>query len=129
MITYTDSTTNVTPEMLRGFFQGWRKPCTPEEHLQILNGSSFFLLAIDTEVNRVVAFVTVLTDGVQAVFIPLLEVLPEYQQQGIGSELMRRVLDKYKNIYSIDLICDPELQAFYKRFGMMPSVGMIVRNY
>jgi GNAT superfamily N-acetyltransferase len=115
--------------MLQGFFQDWRKPCTPEEHLQIFNGSNFFLLAIDAEVNRVVGFVTVLTDGVQAVFIPLLEVLPEYQGQGIGSELVKRVLDKYKHIPSIDLTCDPELQGFYKRFGMMPSVGMIVRNY
>lgn len=129
MITYIDSTTNITPEMLRGFFQGWRKPCTPREHLQILDGSSFFLLAMDTEAKRVVGFITVLTDGVQAVFIPLLEVLPEYQNHGIGSELLKRVLEKFKHIPSIDLTCDPELQPFYKRLGMMPSVGMIVRNY
>jgi ribosomal protein S18 acetylase RimI-like enzyme len=129
MITYTHSTIHITPEMLQGFFQGWRKPCTPEEHLQILNNSTFIILAVDDKTNRVVGFINAFSDGLQAAFIPLLEVLPEYQQQGIGSELVRRMLEKLKDISSVDLTCDPELQAFYKRFGMMPSVGMIIRNY
>jgi ribosomal protein S18 acetylase RimI-like enzyme len=129
MITYIDSATDITPNMLQGFFQGWRRPHTPEEHLKILSNSSFIILAIDDKTNRVVGFINALTDGLQAAFIPLLEVLPDYQAQGIGSELVKRMLDKLKEIPSVDLTCDPELQGFYKRFGMMPSVGMIIRNY
>ena len=87
------------------------------------------MLAIDEESRRVVGFVTALTDGVQAAFIPLLEVLPEYRGRGIGSELMRRVLGLLSDLTAIDLTCRPELQPFYARFGMQPSVGAILRNY
>jgi ribosomal protein S18 acetylase RimI-like enzyme len=129
MIIYTDSTTNIRPEMLQDFFQGWRKPRTPQEHLQILDNSSFVVLAVESETTRVVGFINALSDGLQAAFISLLEVLPEYQRQGIGSELVKRMLEKLKHIPAIDLTCDPEVQGFYARVRMLPSVGMVVRNY
>ena len=37
-------------------------------------------------------FVTALSDGDFAAFIPLLEVFPEYHGQGVGSELVTRLL-------------------------------------
>lgn len=115
--------------MLKGFFQGWRKPPTPEDHLNILRNSDCIVLALDTDRSCVVGFITALTDKVQSAFIPLLEVLPDYQRQGIGSELVRRMLAKLKPIPAIDLTCDPSLQKFYAKFGMTPSVGMVVRDY
>jgi ribosomal protein S18 acetylase RimI-like enzyme len=129
MIQYSDSTAKLNPDMLKGFFVGWRKPHTPETHLQILQRSDFVELALETQTNRVVGFCNVLSDGIQTAFISMLEVLPEYQGQGIGSELMRRMLKRLEHIPAVDLTCDPELQSFYKRLGMVPSVGMIVRNY
>ncbi len=129
MIQYSDSTVNLTPAMLQGFFVGWRKPHTAEVHLQILQNSTFVELALEPETNRVVGFCNALSDGIQSAFISMLEVLPEYQHQGIGSELIGRMLNRLEHIPAVDLTCDPELQSFYKRFGMLPSVGMIVRNY
>jgi len=128
LIRYKESLDGVTAEMLDGFFVGWRSPRTPREHLAILRGSDRVILAIDDAENRVVGFVTALTDGVQAAFIPLLEVLPETQKHGIGSELMRRMLDGLRPIPCVDLTCDPHLQPFYEQFGMARSVGMIVRR-
>ena len=58
-----------------------------------------------------------------------MEVLPAYQGQGIGRELMRRMLDKLRNLYAVDLICDPDMQPFYARFGMRPASAMMIRNY
>ncbi len=129
MIEYTETADNITPEMLKGFFQGWKEPHTPEEHLRILRHSDYIVLALDTEKSRVVGFITTLTDKIQSAFIPLLEVLPEYQRQGIGTELVTRMLAKLKGIPAIDLTCDPQMQRFYAKFGMMPSVGMILRDY
>jgi len=129
MIRYSDSIAGVTPDMLKGFFQGWKKPRTPEEHLEILRHSTCIVLAIDADTNRVVGRITALTDRVQAAFIPLLEVLPEYQHQGVGSELVKRMLGKLKGIPCIDLTCYPEMQKFYAKFGMVPSVGMVIRDY
>ena len=113
MIKYTDSTNNINPEMLKGFFQGWKKPHTPEDHLKIV-------LAVDTDSHRVVGFITALTDKMQSAFIPLLEVLPDYRKQGIGTALVSRMLEKLKGIPAIDLTCDAELQKFYSKFSMYP---------
>jgi ribosomal protein S18 acetylase RimI-like enzyme len=87
------------------------------------------VLAVDEHSGRVVGFVTALTDGVQAAFIPLLEVLPEHRGQGVGSELMRRVLDRLADLPAVDLTCRPEMQAFYARFEMRPSVGAVLRRH
>ena len=84
---------------------------------------------MDNEAHKVVGFVPVITDHVQAAFIPLLEVLPEHQRRGIGTELMRRISQKLGSIPAMDLTCGTSMQGFYKRLGMCPSTGMITRNY
>mgnify|MGYP001067169522 FL=1 len=129
MIVYTDSLDGITAERLHGFFVGWPNPPAPETHLKALSRSSAVVLAVDDGTGQVVGFVTAISDGVLAASIPLLEVLPVYQRQGIGSELVRRMLDRLRHYYAIDLMCDAELQPFYARFGMRPYTGMIVRNY
>lgn len=129
MITYQDTTEGITVGMLEGFFQGWTRPRDPKTHLEILKNSDLVVLAVDSEKRKVVGFVTAITDHVQAAFIPLLEVLPDYQRQGIGTELMRRMLDRLTDVLAIDLTCDTSLQSFYHRLGMQPSVGMIIRRH
>ena len=129
MIEYTDSVENITSRMLEGFFEEWKNPRVPEEHLDILKNSSHIVLAMDSENGKVVGFITALTDKVQSAFIPLLEVQPGYRKRGIGSALVSRMLEKLKGIPAIDLTCDPALQRFYSKLGMVPSVGMIIRDY
>ena len=79
--------------------------------------------------GTVVGFITAVSDHVSCAYIPHLEVLPDYQGQGIGSELVRRMVEKLRHLYMIDLVCDPSLQSFYERLGMRPVVGMVLRNY
>jgi predicted N-acetyltransferase YhbS len=130
MIIYTDSLDNITAGQLGGgFFEGWTRPLSPEMHLRTLHAASAAIVALDTETNQVVGYITMLTDGLITAFIPNLEVLSAYQRQGIGSELMRRMLEKLERIQSIDLMCDPGMQPFYARFGMRPLVGMAIRNF
>ncbi len=126
MIRYAESLDDIASDALRGFFVGWRAPRTPEEHLKILERSDHVVIAIDG--GRVIGFVTALSDGIQTAFIPLLEVLPEYQNCGIGTELVRRMLETLAAIPCVDLTCDPDLQPFYARLGMHPAVGMILRR-
>ncbi|HQZ89279.1 MAG TPA: GNAT family N-acetyltransferase [Thermomicrobiales bacterium] len=132
MIWYTSSTEGIAPEDLVGFFVGWPNPPTPETHLRLLRGSDEIILARDGESDHdgpVVGFITAIADGVLAAYIPLLEVLPEYQEQGLGGELTRRMLDRLSEYYMIDLLCDAELQPFYDRFGLRRATGMLARNY
>jgi ribosomal protein S18 acetylase RimI-like enzyme len=129
MIWYTEDLNGITAEKLKGFFVGWPNPPSSETHLTLLGHSDEIVLAIDDESGRVVGFITAHTDKVLTAYIPLLEVLPAYQGQGIGSELMRRLLAKLDHLYAIDLMCDPEVQPFYERLGMRPAAGMMIRHY
>ena len=127
MIHYSDSLENLKAEQLEGFFVGWPNSPSPETHLRILQGSYKVWLAFDAD--RVVGFINATSDGVLTAFIPLLEVLPDYQGQGIGAELTKPMLQSLKHLYSVDLICDESVQAFYEKLGMRPFSGMIWRNY
>ncbi len=128
MVVYTSSLAEITPAKLQGFFVGWRWPLTPARHLEILERASNRVLAVDTDQDRAVGFITALSDGLQSAFITHFEVLPEYQAQGIGDELMRRMLEQLAEIANVDLTCDPKLQPFYRRFGMRHSAGMVLRR-
>ena len=128
MIDYSDSLDGVEPRHLAGFFDGWPHPPSPETHLRLLTGSDHVVLAIDRETGQVAGFVTALTDGVLSGFIPLLEVLPAYQGQGISRTLMTRMLDRLTHLPNVDLLFDPELVPFYDRFGMQPAAGMVLRR-
>ena len=126
-ISYQTTITGITPAMLAGFFVGWPNPPDGATHLRFLEGSQHRVLALAD--GRVVGFVTAISDGVLCAYIPLLEVLPAYQGQGIGSELVRRLLAELDGLYAIDLMCDVELQPFYEHLGFQCSQGMIRRNY
>ncbi len=128
MIVYDTSVDGVDPGDLEGFFVGWPSPPSPERHLALLRGSEHVVLAREEGSRRVVGFVNVVGDGVLSAYVPLLEVLPEYQGRGIGGELVRRALDLVRDRYMVDTCCDEELVAFYERFGMQRVVGMALRN-
>jgi ribosomal protein S18 acetylase RimI-like enzyme len=127
MIQYQTSLEGIQIDQLESFFVGWPNPPTSTMHLEILKRAAHVVLALDG--SSVIGFVTAISDGILCAYIPLLEVLPSHQHQGIGSELMHRMLETLREIYMIDLLCDPDLQAFYSRVGMEESSGMLVRNF
>lgn len=127
MLTYTSDLQGVTPERLSGFFVGWPSPPTPETLLRVLRGSHRVVLARDGE--RVVGFVTAISDGVLSAYIPLLEVLPEYGGRGVGSELVRRLLADLSDLYMVDVMCDDDVAGFYAKLGLTRAGGFVKRNY
>lgn len=129
MIQYHDALEGIEQYCLDGFFIGWKKPLSIVQLRELLGNSTYKGLAVDKAKGKVVGMITALSDKVNWAFIPYLEVLPEYQNQGIGKELMRRMLDKLGNLNCVDLTCDPEMQPFYEQFGMLKSEGMVIRRY
>jgi ribosomal protein S18 acetylase RimI-like enzyme len=127
MIEYAESVGGIEAGQLEGFFVDWPTPPSPERHIELLLGSDHVVLARDGE--RVVGFVTAISDGVLSAYVPLLEVLPSYQGEGIGSELMRRLLARLEHLYMVDLCCDADLEPFYRRLGLKAlERGMGIRN-
>ena len=128
-IRYVEDAVGVASEHLAGFFVGWPNPPSPATHLRLLQASDHIVLALDETTNAVIGYITALSDGVLFAYISSLEVLPAFQGNGIGSELVRRLLVRLHDIYAIDLLCDPDVQDFYARLGMRPAGGMLIRNY
>lgn len=126
MVTYSDRITGIRAEQLKGFFEGWPNPPTPETHLRILNGSSEVIIAREGE--AIVGFITAITDDVLCAYIPLLEVRASHRSQGIGKELVRLMLLKLRDYYMIDLTCDSALRPFYVSQGMSALTAMSIRN-
>lgn len=130
MIRYTSQLDDLTVADLRGpFFVGWPDPPDAATHLAILRGSDHVVIVRTEDEGRVVGFVTAITDGVLTAYIPLLEVIEEYRGRGIGSELVRRLLDVIGPIYAVDAMCEPGLQPFYRHLGLAPGTGVMLRNY
>jgi ribosomal protein S18 acetylase RimI-like enzyme len=127
-IRYTADLSGITADQLRGgFFAGWPNPPAPADHLRMLQGSYAVELALVGD--QVIGYLTAISDGVSTAYLPQLEVLAAYRGQGVGSELVRRMLARLRHLYAIDLLCDPDMQPFYERLGMRRAGGMLLRNY
>ncbi len=61
-------------------------------------------------------------DGETIIFIQDILVFPAQQRKGVGTALVREVLDRYRHVRQIELITDntPETEAFYKALGFRP---------
>lgn len=124
---YKSSLDGLTSNHFEGFCVGWGKPLTGEKLLAVLKSSYRVVVAMKD--GQVVGFVQAISDGLLAAYIPLLEVRPEYQNLGIGQELVKQLLAELKDLYMIDLSCDEDLSSYYQKFGMVPVRGMCKRNF
>ena len=54
--------------------------------------------------DAVVGLVRLVGDGFSSIFVQDLIVLPSYQRQGIGSDLMKEALGDFKDTYQVQLV-------------------------
>jgi GNAT superfamily N-acetyltransferase len=108
------------------FFEGWPVAPGDAKFRAALDGSYAVEYAVVGD--RVVGFVNAISDGVATAFVPWLEVTPPYRGRGVGTALMRRILARLGDLYSVDLVCDPPLVPYYRRLGLAPVQGMGLRN-
>lgn len=71
------------------------------------------------EDDELLGIIRTVGDGFTIVFIQDILVFPEKQRQGIGTALLKAVLDRYPNVHQIELATDntPKTVAFYKSLG------------
>ncbi|MGN6714217.1 GNAT family N-acetyltransferase [Anaerocolumna jejuensis] len=84
--------------------------------------NSLFVLAV-WDNSKLIGIIRVVGDGYSILYIQDLLVLKEYQHMGIGSRLLKEVMDKYKNVYQTVLLSDnePKTKAFYQKMGLVSS--------
>jgi predicted N-acetyltransferase YhbS len=56
-------------------------------------------------------------------------VLSAHRGKGIGTEVVRRLLEMLDGLYMIDVMCDDDIRPFYERLGFAGSSGAIIHNY
>jgi ribosomal protein S18 acetylase RimI-like enzyme len=121
-----DSLEGVTAERLKGFFAGWSRRPSPEEHLRILRESRHVVIAWVGD--EVAGFINAVGDGGFSAYIPLLEVREEHRHHGIGHALVERMQEELRDYYMVDLTCDSDLRPFYVSMGMRALTAMAIRR-
>lgn len=127
-IIYQDNHPELTAGHLEGFFVDWPSKPSPATLLKCIQGSTHSIVARD-ESGKVVGFITAITDGALSAYIPLLEVLPECKGQGIGKELVTRMMEKLNPFYMVDLVCDSDVVPFYEKFDLQKLTAMGKRTH
>ena len=97
---------------------GWTNYTNQPQMLeQAMSHSLANYLARDGE--KIVGLVRLVGDGFSSVFVQDLIVLPSYQRQGIGSNLMKEALADYKDAYQIQLATEQTEKTldFYRSLG------------
>ena len=97
---------------------GWTNYTNQPQMLeQALSHSLATYLARDGE--EIVGLVRLVGDGFSSVFVQDLIVLPTYQRQGIGSDLMKEALGDYKDAYQVQLVTEETEKnlGFYRSLG------------
>lgn len=73
--------------------------------------------------DRLVGLIRAVGDGETILFIQDLLVLPNYQRQGIGRQLVKALVDHYPEVRQRVLLTDdqPDTRAFYEKIGFVSS--------
>ena len=102
---------------------GWTNYTSCPEMLEEAYKNSLCILGA-FEKEKLIGVVRVVGDGISIVFVQDILVLPKYQRKGVGSALMRAVLEKYASVYQVELLTDSteKSKAFYSSVGLV-SVG------
>ena len=93
----------------------WSSARKPTELRNALLNSHSLLTAWDGD--RLIGLGNAISDGHLVVYYPHLLVHPEYQGQGIGSELMKRLMSNYEGFHQHMLVADGRAIDFYKKCG------------
>jgi GNAT superfamily N-acetyltransferase len=104
-------------EPLRNLYRtnGWSS-ANHVETLQkaLLNSHSLISVWAD---ETLIGLGNAISDGFLVVYYPHLLILPEFQNQGIGSEIMRRLKSKYEGFHQHMLVADHGAIEFYAKCG------------
>jgi GNAT superfamily N-acetyltransferase len=109
-----------TPAEYLALFEttGWNNEyhLTAHDLAKALKESAFMVSAYDA--GHLIGFGRVVTDSIHAMIYDLI-VTPEYQRQGIGGEILDRLVKHCQtaHIHDIQLFCAKDKREFYERHG------------
>ena len=118
MIRYVENP-NVTLEEVMPLYEavGWTNYTQKPEMLEVAYKNSLHIIGAFNDEGKLVGILRAVGDGASILFIQDILVYPEYQ--GIGTKLLQQTLEKYKNVYQIQLATDDSTKtvSFYESNG------------
>ena len=71
------------------------------------------------EGDELLGIIRAVGDGCTIVFVQDILVFPGHQRRGVGTALLKAVLDRYPDVRQVELVTDntPKTVAFYKSLG------------
>jgi aralkylamine N-acetyltransferase len=105
---------------------GWWKESMDSTRIgELIKGSLFFAVAIDTPIGKTVGMGRVISDGIADAYVQDLVVLEGWKEIGVGRMILSVLLEKCRSleISWIGLIAEPGTDSFYRSLGFMPMVG------
>ena len=111
---------------------GWTGYSSHPEMLEkALEHSLLVLAAVDGD--RLVGLLRAVGDGYSIIFIQDILVLPAYQRQGIGRNLLEQAISHFPGIYQLHLFTDnaEKTRSFYEALGFtaVDSLGCVAYTY
>ena len=120
MIHYVENP-DVTVEDVLPLYEavGWTNYTTKPEMLKAAFENSLHIIGAFNKDEKMIGVLRGVGDGASILFIQDILVTPEYQHQGIGTKLLQQTLEKYKNVYQIQLATDDSTKtvSFYESNG------------
>ena len=98
---------------------GWTNYTTKPEMLKAAYENSLHIIGAFNNDEKLIGVLRGVGDGASILFIQDILVTPEYQHEGIGTKLLQLTLEKYKNVYQIQLATDDSTKtvSFYESNG------------
>lgn len=119
-VSYIESTPKVEEYMLLIESTGWQGILNKgKTTLAYSLENSWYCLCVYSKQNEIIGFGRVISDGVLHALICDVIILPEYQRQGLGSEMLNKLIEKCSNhnILMIQLFSAKDKYEFYEKHG------------
>jgi isopentenyldiphosphate isomerase/GNAT superfamily N-acetyltransferase len=103
----------------------WAAERSADDVAAMLAACDLVFALVDTHEDRLVAFARVLTDSVYLAHVTDVMVAPDRRRQGLAATLMDAIVGhpRLARVESLELVCQPDLVDFYRRWGFTDSVG------
>ena len=76
--------------------------------------------------DQLAGIIRTVGDGYSVVFIQDILVFPEYQRKGIGTQLLREIMERFPDVYQMELMTDNTAKtvSFYRSAGFVRADDM-----
>lgn len=97
---------------------GWLAYTHDLDRLKHALDNSLFVITVWNN-DKLIGLIRVIGDGYTIIYIQDILVHPDFQNRKIGTELMTRILNKYKDVRQKTLLTEdgPSVRHFYEKFG------------